>query len=120
MISTDWWTATVRGARVDLSAAAATRGDTDAFHARVLSSYERCERNSTVSTLSKCLFFSLSNYTFLHYKYLIVYSADYDTPLSIANFSDALAFVSMSDYFVKNKCSYYVPTSLEIILYHTM
>lgn len=45
------------------------------------------------------LIFSFSYYTFLHYKYLIVYSTDYDTPVSIANFSDALAFVSMSDYF---------------------
>lgn len=45
------------------------------------------------------LIFSLSYYTFVHYKYLIVYSSDYDTPVSIASFSDALAFVSTSDYF---------------------
>lgn len=46
--------------------------------------------------------FSFIYYTFVHYKYLIVYSTDYDNPVSIANSSDALAFVSIT-------CNYLLP-----------
>lgn len=52
------------------------------------------------------LIFSLSYYTFVHYKYLIVYSTDYDNPLSIANSSDTLAFVPMSYYYLTKQYSY--------------
>lgn len=52
------------------------------------------------------LIFSLRYYTFVHYKYLIVYSTDYDNLVSIANSSDALAFLSMSDYYLTKKDSY--------------
>lgn len=41
----------------------------------------------------------LSYYTFVHYKYLIVNSSDYDSPVSIANSSDSLAFVSLWTFF---------------------